>query len=366
VSQTVGGQTTTYQYEGMGNLIGVTLPDGTQIEYLLDALDQRVGRKVNGTLTQAFLYQDSLRPIAELDGAGTVVSRFVYATRGSVPEYMIKGGVTYAIITDHLGSPRLVLDAATGEIAQRMEHDEFGHVTLDTNPGFQPFGFGGGIYDRQTGLVHFGAREYDAETGRWTTKDPIGFLGGDANLYAYVLNDPINNVDPFGLQAPPSYLAAAMISAEYAAAIGLAVNYGRQAAQYGRQTAQGIGAFGARVGQGLANAGQSVRNFFCSSPGSNPQQAQRIVPQGAERVVNAVRTSGGGLINPRLQTHFQQTMASARTLAADERYRMAEEWFERQLAASRDWRYSLPTVEEQAEAFSLLVELFNRLAGFGL
>src|SRR6185503_12223529 len=52
VSKTAGGQTTTYQYEGLGHLIGVTLPDGTQIDYLLDALDRRVGRKVNGTLTQ--------------------------------------------------------------------------------------------------------------------------------------------------------------------------------------------------------------------------------------------------------------------------------------------------------------------------
>ena len=60
-----------------------------------------------------------------------------------------------------------------------MDHDEFGRVTLDTAPGFQPFGFAGGLYDRDTALVHFGAREYDPETGRWTTKDPIRFAAGD-------------------------------------------------------------------------------------------------------------------------------------------------------------------------------------------
>jgi RHS repeat-associated protein len=198
-SKIAGGQTTTYQYEGMGNLTGVTLPDGTRIEYLLDAQDRRVGKRVNGTLVQAFLYGDGLRPIAELDGGGTVVSRFVYATGDSVPDYLVKAGVTYRIITDHLGSPRLVLDSATGQIVQRMDHDEFGRVALDTNPGFQPFGFAGGLYDAQTGLMHFGAREYDPETGRWTTKDPIGFAGGDGNLYAYVGNEPVNNVDPAGL-----------------------------------------------------------------------------------------------------------------------------------------------------------------------
>ncbi len=112
---------------------------------------------------------------------------------------MIIGGVTYAIISDHLGSPRLVVDVTTGAIAQRIDYDEFGNIISDTNPGFQPFGFAGGIYDQDTGLTRFGARDYDAVTGRWTAKDPIGFAGGDTNLYGYVLNDPVNWVDPFGL-----------------------------------------------------------------------------------------------------------------------------------------------------------------------
>jgi RHS repeat-associated protein len=126
------------------------------------------------------------------------VARFVYATGINVPDYIIKGGVTYRIITDHLGSPRVIINVATGEIVQRMDFDEFGKVMLDTNPGFQPFGFAGGLYDKDTGLVRFGARDYDAETGRWTCKDPIGFNGGDTNLYSYTWNDPISFIDPFG------------------------------------------------------------------------------------------------------------------------------------------------------------------------
>jgi RHS repeat-associated protein len=113
---------------------------------------------------------------------------------------MIKGGVTYRIITDHLGSTRLVVDVATGTIAQRIDYDEFGVVLMDTNPGFQPFGFAGGLYDPQTKLVRFGARDYDAETGRWTAKDPILFAGGDTNLYRYALGDPVNSSDTSGLQ----------------------------------------------------------------------------------------------------------------------------------------------------------------------
>jgi RHS repeat-associated protein len=111
---------------------------------------------------------------------------------------MLKNGVTYRIISDHLGSPRLVVNTTDGTIAQRMDYDEFGNVTLDTNPDFQPFGFAGGIYDQHTKLTRFGARDYDAETGRWTAKDPIRFRGLDTNLYGYVFNDPINTVDLTG------------------------------------------------------------------------------------------------------------------------------------------------------------------------
>jgi RHS repeat-associated protein len=112
---------------------------------------------------------------------------------------MIKGGATYRIVSDHLGSPRLVFDVETGAIAQRIDYDEFGRVIADTNPGFQPFGFGGGLYDQDTKLVHFAAREYDPEFGRWTTREPIPFVGGDSNLYEYAFGDPINFLDRNGL-----------------------------------------------------------------------------------------------------------------------------------------------------------------------
>jgi RHS repeat-associated protein len=113
---------------------------------------------------------------------------------------MTRGGNTYRVIADQVGSPRLVVDVATGVVAQRLSYDAFGNVLQDTSPGFQPFGFGGGLYDPSTGLVRFGARDYDASVGRWTSKDPILFRGGQSNLYAYVGNDPINWRDGTGLE----------------------------------------------------------------------------------------------------------------------------------------------------------------------
>ncbi len=198
-TKTVGSAVTSYQYDVFGNLRTVELPDGTDIEYVIDGRSRRVGKKVNGTLVQGFLYQDQLEPIAELDGAGNVVSRFVYGSKANAPDYFTKGGAAYRIVSDHLGSPRLVVDSTSGAVVQRMDYDEFGNVIADSNPGFQPFRFAGGIYDQHTKLTRFGARDYDAETGRWTAKDPILFAGGDTNLYGYVLNDPINLIDPDGL-----------------------------------------------------------------------------------------------------------------------------------------------------------------------
>ena len=146
-SRTVGGLTTSYSYDVLGNLRDVTLTNGVRIEYVVDAAGRRIGKAVNGSLTRGWLYQDGLKPAAELDGAGNVVSLFVYGGKANVPEYLVRGGNEYRLITDQLGSVRLVVNAADGTVAQELDYDESGRVLNDSNPGFQPFGFAGGFYD---------------------------------------------------------------------------------------------------------------------------------------------------------------------------------------------------------------------------
>ncbi|MBI3204595.1 MAG: hypothetical protein HYZ29_23875 [Myxococcales bacterium] len=117
---------------------------------------------------------------------------------------MVRGGVTYRVLSDHLGSPRAQVDVATGTVAWRADFDAWGNRTLIAGVAdFVPFGFAGGMLDAETGLTRFGARDYDPVVGRWTAKDPILFDGRHENLYSYAAFDPIQHRDPTGTKIIP-------------------------------------------------------------------------------------------------------------------------------------------------------------------
>ncbi|QBQ55345.1 RHS repeat-associated core domain-containing protein [Nitrosococcus wardiae] len=288
-----------YTHGVLGNLVKVKLRNDIIINYLIDGQNRRIGKKVNGKLVQGFLYQDQFNPVAELDGSGNVVARFIYADKPNVPAYMIKDGKTYRIISDHLGSPRVVIDIQNGVIYQRMDYDEFGQVVRDTNPGFQPFGFAGGIYDQHTGLVRFGARDYDSEIGRWVAKDPILFASRSTNLYAYALNDPVNFIDPDG------QLILNVISGAVGATIGA----------YNAHASGGSGndiVGGALIG-GLSNAvsGKALINALINAAGNIAGQTTNPCFSGN---INAAEAAMAGLlgsygIRDRLPQFMQPNLA---------------------------------------------------------
>ncbi|MEJ2428208.1 MAG: RHS repeat-associated core domain-containing protein [Deltaproteobacteria bacterium] len=189
---------TNYSYSSKGELLSVSLPDGTLVEYIHDPLGRRTAKKVNGVITEKYLWQGLTRLLAVYDGNDILLSRFLYAD-GRMPVAMEQGGATYYLTYDQVGSLRVIADSS-GNVVKRIDYDSFGNIIDDTNLAFPvPFGFAGGLHDRDTRLVRFGFRDYDPDVGRWTAKDPIFFAGGDTDFYGYVFSEPVNGVDPIGL-----------------------------------------------------------------------------------------------------------------------------------------------------------------------
>lgn len=193
----ITSQKVQYKFDSFGKLISVQTGSNL-IEYQMDGFGRRAINSVNGSVQNTYLYKDQIRLAGIVGSSGVALQSFGYSTKAHVPDIMVMNNESYRIITDQLGSVRLVVKASDGTIVQEMLHDEFGRVLKDTKPGFQPFGFAGGLYDSNTGLVQFGARWYDSQIGRWISKDPIKFDGG-FNLYGYVGENPVNYIDPSGL-----------------------------------------------------------------------------------------------------------------------------------------------------------------------
>jgi RHS repeat-associated protein len=185
----------------MGSLIAVNLPDGRLIEYITDGKRRRIGKMVNGVLTKQWLYRDQLKPVAELDGAGNLIAEFIFGTKANVPDLVIRGGVTYRLVSDQLGSAVMAINTAnSADVPFQATYAAFGERTLVAGIGdWTPFGFAGGHFDSDTKLTRFGARDYDSITGRWSKKDPIGFSGRESNLYNYVHGSPLDRTDIWGL-----------------------------------------------------------------------------------------------------------------------------------------------------------------------
>ncbi len=189
--------TTSYDYGTMGELLEVQTPTQT-ITYLHNANNQRVAKLIDNQVVEKYLWLNLTTLLAVYDRDDNLVQRYEYANSRMPIAMTTSDNTKYYLHYDQVGTLRAVSDTNHKSIKE-ITYDTFGNILSDTNPDFKvPFGFAGGLYDTDTKLTRFGYREYDAYTGKWTAKDPIGFGGGDANLYGYVLGDPVGLVDPSG------------------------------------------------------------------------------------------------------------------------------------------------------------------------
>jgi RHS repeat-associated protein len=212
-----GGQLpATYVWDAFGRLrearLNPSQPTEIAVAYGLDPAGRRVravAKDASGAVLEdrSWVYDGQLRVIAEVSASGALRARYLYASSGHSPDAAVtfdpdSGVVTgsYLLVHDQVGSVVRTVDLATGVAVESVAYDPWGVATVTpVGTAVHPFGFAGGLWDRRTGLVRFGAREYDAGLGRWLARDPIGF-GGGWNQYGYVGNLPTLLVDPDGLK----------------------------------------------------------------------------------------------------------------------------------------------------------------------
>jgi len=129
--------------------------------------------------------------VAEYDGSWEEKARYIHTLTLDDPLALTRGADSYFYHKDGLGSVANLTDAS-GNIKKGYTYRSFGEIHRETGSLVQPFTFTGREYDLESGLYYYRARYYDPKAARFLTQDPIGFAGGDVNLYRYVHNNPVS------------------------------------------------------------------------------------------------------------------------------------------------------------------------------
>ncbi len=201
-----------------------------------------------------FLY-DGANPVQELNAGGTPTTNLVSGLGLDELFALVDGSGTHSLLTDALGST-LATANGSGMIEAEYTYEPFGKAS-QTGSGGSAYQYTGREADG-TGLQFSRARYYDPAHGRFISEDPLGFGGGDINLYAYVGNSPLSFIDPLGTQA-----GAATIDG----GINISIDWGKwaKAAKQAGIPADwaGVGRLAGWAGVGWGT-GASAHKFFVS------------------------------------------------------------------------------------------------------
>jgi RHS repeat-associated protein len=184
--------TNTYTWDARNHLSAIS--GGSAASFVYDGFGRRAQKAISGISTQ-FLY-DGWNPVQELQGGAPSAN---VLTGLNIDEYFTRtdSSGTGNFLRDALGST-LGLSNSSGTITTSYTYDPFGNVTVSGSANANPYQFTGRENDGN-GLYLYRARYYSPVFQRFIAQDPIGFQGGDANLYGYVGENPTNWIDPNGL-----------------------------------------------------------------------------------------------------------------------------------------------------------------------
>lgn len=172
----------------------------TIADYSYDPFGRRLWKEVNGVKTYYFYSSQGLS--GEYNASGQVIKTYGYLP-GSAwttdPLFMKVGATYYYYHNDHLGTP-VKMTSSNGAVVWSANYKAFGEAVVDAASTVENnLRFPGQYYDKETGLHYNWNRYYDPKMGRYIGPDPLGFGGGDVNLYAYCGNNPVVGMDPMGL-----------------------------------------------------------------------------------------------------------------------------------------------------------------------
>ncbi len=191
--------TTTYNWDTTYRnlLTSIVLPGtGGTVSFRYDPFGRRI-QKSGPAGTTNYLY-DGPNPLEEVDQNGNVLGRYAQGPGIDEPLSMVRAGTTSYYEADALGSVTS-LSNSSGALANTYAYDSYGKQTGSTGTIVNPLQFTGREFDLETSIYEYRARYYDPNIGRFISEDPIGFAGGQADLYAYVYDSPTNMIDPIGL-----------------------------------------------------------------------------------------------------------------------------------------------------------------------